>query len=166
MTGPSGNLCLANMHLSSTELQTRLLFRLARFQFFHLLLPCSCHWRCPLLRRRTRLRHRTPLIWLTLASTTTPPTRMALLQHLRHCHSCLSAIPTTRSRKRGAAMIQPLNLPPSVTPMACKITHHHAIPPTLATTQGSRCRAFLFLPARHRMEIFPCLSRKPTIYLL
>lgn len=63
-------------------------------------------------------------------------------------------------------MIQQLNLLPSVTPVACKITHHHAIPSTPATTQGSLCRAFLFPPARHRMEIFPCLSRKLTIYLL
>ena len=166
MTGRSGNLCLANMHLSLTELQTRLLYKPVRFQFSHLLRPCNCQWRCPLPQHRTRLRHRTPPIWLTLASATTLPTRMALLQHLRRCHSCLSAILATRSRKRGAAMIQPLNLPPSVTPMACKITHHHAIPPTLATTQGSHYRAFLSPPARRRMEIFPCLSRKPTIYLL
>lgn len=165
-TGPSGNLCLANMHLSSTELQTRLLFRLALFPFFRLLLPCSCQWRCPLLRRQTRLRHPTPAMWLTLASATMLPTRMALLRHLRHCLSCLSATPATPSRKRGAATIQPLNLPPSVSPVACKITHRHVIPQTSATIQGSRYRAFPFLPAQLLVGLSPCPTRKLIIYLL
>ena len=166
MTGPSGKLCLANTRLSLTELQTRLLFRPALFQFFHLLHPCSCHWRCHLLQRRTRLRHRMPPIWFTLASPTMLPTRMVLLQHPRRCHSCLLATPATRNRKRGAVMIQPLNLPPSVTPLAFKITHRHAIPPTPATTRGLHYPAFPFLTARHQMETFPCPSHKLTIYLL
>lgn len=166
MTGPSGNLCLANMRLSSTELQTHLLFKLALFQSFHLLHPCSCQWRYLLLQHRTRLRHRTPPMWLTLASATMLPTRMVLLLHPHRCHSCLLATPAIPSRKSGAVMTTPLNLPPSVSLVACKITHRHVIPQTPATTQGSHYRAFPFLPARHQMETFLCPSRSLTNYLL
>jgi hypothetical protein len=165
-TGPSGKLCLANTHLSLTELQTLLQFKLALFQFFLLLHLCSCQWRCPLLRRQTRLRHPTPPMWLTLVPATMLPTRTDLLRHLRRCHSCLSVTPAIRSRKRGVVMTRPLNLPPSDSPVACKITHRHVIPQTSATTQGSHYRAFPFLPVQHRMEIFPCPSRKLITYLL
>ena len=165
-TGPSGKLCLANTHLSSTELQTLLLFRLALFQFFLLLHLCSSQWRCLLLQHQTKLRHPTPPMWLTLVSATMLPTHMVPPLHLRHCHSCLSATPAIRSRKRGAAMTQPLSLPPSVSPVACKIMHRLVIPQMSATTQDSHYRAFPFLPAQHRMETFPCPSRKLTTYLL
>ena len=166
MTGPSGSLCLGSMRLSSTALQTHLLFRLALSRFFHLLHPCNCHWRCLLLRLQTRHRHHTRPTWLTTGSATMLRTRMVPLRHPRHCHLCLSATPATLSRRKGAAMITLPSLLPSASPMVCKITHRHVIPHKLAQIPDSRCQAFPFLPARHKTTMCPCPSRKLTTCLL
>lgn len=157
MIGQSGNHCSENTHLSSTKLLTRRhLLRLALYQFFHLPRHYNCQWRYLHLLRRTRPRHLMRPIWFTVASATTLLARTDLHQHLRHYHSCLSATLPMRSRRRGAVTTTQLSRPRSVSPVERKTTHPRVIPLKLATTQDSRCPAFLSRRALHKPEVFLC----------